>query len=855
MSQKNLLNRLCKTTKISWFDLIILILILMGGAFYLHDALYWGVGWVGESQYGDAEFWWNGALHIAQGLFKDNPGIGYRPGYFYLTGLTLPVLGEQFQQFYPYFLLTFLSATGFFYLALRQILGNWIAACVVGTLIFNPYTAEWLATSTTDGTGLLLNLLALSCLLFGVHKKLTCKWLMAFGFLFFLSTLTRPLMTPFIGVVLIFICFYRKESLKNRLFSIASVFIAFTLPTLLWMGFQKLTIDQWTISSNDASAFYAASDPHIQVWIPSMYTDIRKIAANRYHLPLNKINADVNNPILNQIFWQETIKNYIKHPIYHIKRAIPHLIEIARFGPLIATHGNDHWRVALFEIIILGLSFVFFIQRNTLCALAFLILGVCLYFSSKVIILMVLAGAILGLLKKDKNNQPAMFLLSAYWLTGVVALYLVGGTSRPPSYSILVAINSLGYRLGSQFFFVGDILMAYFILSLAQYKLKTEKYSVINGVNFFLSRPNFYASSIVGCGLAVFVFAAIMIYVIGGTMVAYRAYTSSHSTGIEAFPSLSPIIDAYEYHTKTKLIQTIGRNGELDSNISSNFRDKSRQYDIIFTGIVSPFIWNIPGQKRTQLKIYIQNNVSPFTMGPKHIIIDVPQRLNPADWRGKKGAFIIRDLPDIHNKSNQAYYLTHNILRTFIPLSEDTHHFSLSKAISFPIIKNASQLKKSGELTIPAAQITWALNSGVHPFQRRFFVTPQKINPLMDGRIILYLDTSAINAQGTLNFSYEFGDISMLNQSNIENKHINIKIYAIDNTSKKSHKKLILPQNVITTSKKEDALNKVHLSIPPGTKTIEIAFNHLSANKGIWFYEFNLSAPDFNHLTANADNI
>jgi len=95
------------------------------------------------------------------------------------------------------------------------------------------------------------------------------------------------------------------------------------------MGFQKLTIDRWALSSNDASAFYAASDPKIQVWNPSMYDPIQKLAAQQYHVPL----ADISNQQLNQIFWQESIKNYVRYPKYHLERIAPHIGKLPVFHP------------------------------------------------------------------------------------------------------------------------------------------------------------------------------------------------------------------------------------------------------------------------------------------------------------------------------------------------------------------------------------------------------------------------------------------------------------------------------------------------------------------------------------------
>lgn len=827
------------TIIISRLDFIILSFLCIGGALYLHNALHWGVAWIGEAQYGDAEFWWNGALHIAQGLFKDNPGNGYRPGYFFLTGLTLPVLGQTFQQFYPYFLLIFLSVSCFFYLALREILGRWIAACVLGTFILNPYTAEWVATSTTDATGLLLNLLSLTCLLFGVVKKLNRNWLVTFGFLFSLATLTRPLITPFVGVVLLFLFCAAKEPFKKKLHITVCVFIAFCVPTLLWMGIQKLTIDQWSVSSNDASAFYAASDPAIQVWNPAMYDTVQKTAASRYHVALK----DVNEKMLNQVFWQDTIKNYIKYPRYHLQRALPHLLRVALFSPANATHGTLRWRVALFEAIILSLLIGLVKRREIFYVSLFIVIGISICVIPQLISLFVLAGSILGLVKKDTKSQPGIFLLSAYWFTGIMALYLVGGTWEAPSASLGVALNALGYRLGAQFFFVGDILAAYALICLARFKLSSPKSSESYRWQTFFNQPAPFARCLVVGVFGLFFTATIVTYLIGGSIVTYRIYSHNHFISAEPYPSLSPIVDTYGSHTENKLIHGAEIRGGLDGLTLSNAAVRSGKSDVIFTGIVSPFIWNLAGQNRTQIMVYAQNKSSPLSMGPNRVFIEVPRNLHSSQWIGKQGAFIIRDIPDKHNQSNLPYYLTVPALQAFIPLASDKHSFALSKAIWFPLVKNATQLETSGELKTPGADLTWALDSGNAHFQRRFFMMPQQISSATNNRVELVLQIAPKYRQASLNFSYAISETKAKTPRGL----YDIKISAINKVTKGPIQTLMEVQNPIPPIGHSDTIKHVLISVPSNSNTIKVVFNNLPKNTGIWIYEFNLSVVELKH--------
>src|SRR5262249_6476326 len=120
MSLKGTAARLLAAGGVSLFDLVAAALLFAGGLAYHWEGDYWAIGLVGETQYGDGQFWWTGALHVSEGVFADNPGRGFRPGYFLLTGLTLPVLGTHFLTYHKYFLAVFLAAAVFFYLALRR---------------------------------------------------------------------------------------------------------------------------------------------------------------------------------------------------------------------------------------------------------------------------------------------------------------------------------------------------------------------------------------------------------------------------------------------------------------------------------------------------------------------------------------------------------------------------------------------------------------------------------------------------------------------------------------------------------------------------------------------------------------
>lgn len=832
-------TRLSEEKNISWFDLFLVVILFSVGFIYLHNSYYWGIAYIGKSQYGDAKLWWDGAIHVAKGIFTENPGKGLRPGYFLLTGLTLPILGQIFQHFYIYFLLVFLSVVSFFYFSLRLLVGRWVAACSVGMIIFNPYTAEWLSTSTTDGTGLLLNLAALACLFFGCYNGLKKGALFGFGFLFSLATLTRPLMTIFIFFVFFVLIIYPKISFNKKLSAILVVLFAFCIPTGLWMCAQKLIMNQWSISTNDASAFYAASDPKIQVWNGDMYTHIAQLVKQRFP-HTEKMEGILINKLTNQTFWNEALQNYLRYPRYHIQRIFPHIVEIAHFSPLQARHGTDSWRNFFLMLLGLGMGLNLLCRKYFFRGLILLILGLSIWFIPQIVMVMTLLGVISAFISKSKNQGQIIFLLSCYWLTGVFALYLVGGTWGPPL-GPLFSLNALGYRLGSQVFFAGDILAGYFLYWLTTFKLSL----FTTEMPLFLTRSRFYQrlnllfhkhasfpAKIIVSASMIFLFNILVIYCVGGAIVLKNTYAELY-TSAKPYPNLNSAIMFYANKLGGSLPIVGSRDqGVIDWHAAKKMSEK--HLDVIFIGEVSSFIWNFAGQNRAWLEVHVQNKIFPQQMGPQSMIIEVPQHLNIKTWTGLQGAFIISKINSTHDTSNMPYYLTAPVLRAFIPLAKNKQSFDLDKAIFFPLVKNATQLESSGDLSSVHAKISWSVDSGTEEFKRRFLMTPNTKNN--QNKMQLLLNLPKTHGQMTLNFYYQWADLTPGPQ-NIKNL-VDLKIILYNKNGVKNHQILINPD--IFSAKSPNPLNNVALTIPPNIHSIKINFNNPLVSSGVWLYEFNL---------------
>jgi hypothetical protein len=107
-------------------------LIILGGFLFLRDAPHWGRNaYVGSAQFGDAEFWWNGALHFSQGIVEENPNITYRMGYAAFGGVIAAVCGPDYRIFHQLLLLIFLVTNCGLYVSLRGLIGRIAAAAAV----------------------------------------------------------------------------------------------------------------------------------------------------------------------------------------------------------------------------------------------------------------------------------------------------------------------------------------------------------------------------------------------------------------------------------------------------------------------------------------------------------------------------------------------------------------------------------------------------------------------------------------------------------------------------------------------------------------------------------------------------
>jgi hypothetical protein len=513
-----------KGLAVSWIDFLFCVLILAGGFAFLRDAPYWGHNtYVGKVQVGDAAFWWNGALHFSQGNVAENPNLTYRMGYAAFGGVLVAVTGPEYPRFHRVLRVLFLVTACVLYFSLRGLAGRIAAAAAVLCLVFNPYTAEWLAISTSDGLGLIFDLAALLALIAGVRGELRLGWIALFGFLLACGSLTRPLMTPFIVPAAIAVVSAAWGRWRSAVLALAALSGSFVAPLVAWMGFMAATTGNFALTgeSQDASVFYAASDPQIQVWRGDMYALVQETAKKQFHTDTpapSQINAE---------FWTLTRENYQRHWRYHLVRLWRNSFELARFTPERSTNAtplSNQARTWAKWILTITLVLAALWSRRWIGAIATAALGGAWAVWPQCHPWLALGASTLGIAALFFENRAA-FLWAAYWWVGVLALYLTGGTWGPPKWGPVQDLNALGYRLGFQLFFVTDLLVICALGCLARWSFRP---AAAVGKPAWLTRSSPWAARLVRIGMTAFLALLGLTLCAGAGIVAWRARARAH---------------------------------------------------------------------------------------------------------------------------------------------------------------------------------------------------------------------------------------------------------------------------------------------------------------------------------------
>lgn len=781
--------------------------LVAGGFFFLSDAPHWGRNaYVGSAQFGDAEFWWNGALHFSQGIVAENPNLTFRMGYATFGGLIAAVCGPDYRVFHQILLAIFLVTAGALYVSLRGAIGRIAAAVTVVFFVFNPFTAEWLAISTSDALGLVLNLVAVMALAAGVRDGLHLRSIAVFGVFLACASLTRPLMTPFIAPAALAVVAAGWRAWRRTALALGVMGGAFILPTLAWMAFMGATTGNFALTgaSQDSSAFYAASDPQIQVWRPDMYAAVRESAEKRYQVPRptpKQLNAE---------FWAMTRANYAKHWRFHAERVWLNLKELARFTPARATMNSpegEQWRLRLKWILAIGLAISAYQRQRQWTAILLVALGALWVFQPASGPWLVLAGGVAGLAAL-LFRRTGPFVWAGYWWVGIAALYLTGGTWGPPI-GATQDLNALGYRLGFQFFFANDLLVAGLLgcisLGFSPGRATDEIHP--------LFCPSPAAARVLRIGTLAFLALLAGLLGSGAAIVGYRLVTRGHTAPVP-YPDLAPVQKLAVAKGATVLTAIT----PLRTALAAHGGEPN-----LTPAMSSGFIWNMPGQERSMLLLYQQDNVRPVALSPRQFYVEASRHLPEREWMNRQGAWVLRSFPNTAQVSNHPYYFEMPAVQAFVPLTDDGRAYDTEHAVTFQLAKTATQLVAGGALTFTGAKPEWSLNSGPMKYPRRFALRADPAGAPVGWTLDL------ARTRGARVFSFSV-------QREAETTDTPAHLRLATNAGE------VLWEGDVAAGATPTLVQPV---LPAGTTTLHFSSTDLRPGDTLWFYELVLRADDF----------
>lgn len=311
-----------------------------------------------------------------------------------------------------------------------------------------------------------------------------------------------------------------------------------------------------------------------------------------------------------------------------------------------------------------------------------------------------------------------------------------------------------------------------------------------------------------------------------GAVIICKRYIERKTMKPVAFP-----------HTATV---AVAQNGQpLKADVMPTFAQpetlKSDEPDVIVTGALSSFIWNMPGQRRSMAFLYGQKNLAPFDMSPNRIIVEFPEHLDFKSWTDRQGAWILRRTAEVKPVSHEPYFWTGVSVRRFIPLSEDRSRFDGSKTISFPISKGASQLIASGELKGPNGAISLKATPAAETAGR---LRKIELKPSSGAARMIIELSSAKGTKRILEFFVHQADEHLPGGSNRSEPKMTFII-------KSASGELSRDQHILNF---KEQLRNYRIDVSDARITsVDIGFENLANDSTTSIYELTLTADDFQY--------
>lgn len=833
-----------------WFDVFVVAMIVTSGLLFLWNGPSWAPNvYIGSDQFGDTEFWWNGALQFAQAIIWENINITYRMGFAVFAGLIVALFGPDYAVFHKILLLLFLGIATSGYVILAGRVGRLTALAMTGALVFSPYEAEWLATSTSDALGQIFCLVSLFSLFVALGVRLRPRWLAMAGIFLALSALTRPLMAVFAAPVALFLLLQINIGLRARCVGVAIFFAAFALPMLIWTTAFYIKTGNVAAAGQQGSNFYAASNPEIQVWSGTMNIPVQEAAKARLGLP------DISDAQMNQEYLYQTLANYRNEWVYHLRRLPQHVWALARFS-FHNTNYSDRldfvlrWLVR--GLLTAGVALSCITNRrflNALLALAVCVLSLWPRTSGLVV---VASAAFCFLPGSNAAVMQIHRLVSSYWWAGAAALYFVGGTWGPPlSYAPQFDINALGYRLGLQFLFANEWLVILAIVSVGGVPDYVRKIPML-----YPLRP--WLSSASGAG-ATLRFArnggvALLggLLTIGSGIIGVRAWQASHASPVP-MPSIAPVLSALCSADGNRKPRSPSEEAEPASVLKDMWNDTKpdsrKEGAHIFTGGLGGLIWQLRGQHRTRAILNQHDQYYPgfpFVLSDTLTHIEFADLLDERTWRNREGAWIVRSFREVGPHVGPVYYESLPKVQVFVPLSADGKSFDTANMIMFPLMRYASALAYAGLLTAKDSRLEW-MQYPTADFKRRWFILfpPQDAHDLRSSSV--EIDASDALGQRKLSLSFRAEPLPGVP---VGKTPISIAIESMDAVGQK--RTLLERTSQARGGATEVDTDSAEVTIPSDVARIKVTFSGLGAKDYVRVIELQLTSLD---VTPKLENV
>jgi hypothetical protein len=414
----------------------------------------------------------------------------------------------------------------------------------------------------------------------------------------------------------------------------------------------------------------------------------------------------------------------------------------------------------------------------------------------------------------------------------VVALFLSGGTWGLPD--ALPRVNALGYRLGSQFFFVTDWLVISLVSAIAFLRWREPPAAAVDDpspwmVKAVLAPPRARVSVAVALVFLGLLAGTAGLFAAGTTVVAYRMVKRSLGE-----PRLFPDVSG--------AVQWVRSNADRwqskrDLRVASDYRDaavvtnsNAESPYLILTGATGDFIWNMPGQARSQAMVFFQQRLRPFDMYPGRLFVEFPRHLKGREWKRRQGVWVLQRFPDALPPSNVAYYRNEAAVRGFVPLDETGARFAPERATWFPLTLYASQLLASGCLRLDPASHGFAPTSGAERFPRRMWLEPVA-DATADAVSSVTLDLSRVLGPARLDYGYSYE----LKPPHLP-RTVTMSVFADD--------RLLEADTLQVSSPNTPVQRKSYDLGPYAARTARVIFQGLEPKERVWLEELTLSMSD-----------